>query len=137
MRILVLSLNAWNLSNSTGNTISNLFRGLEDTDEVANIYCRNEAINNTICKKYFRVTEGDIIRCLLTLKSCGTVISYENAGKDKEIHSQGGTNYEKKFTILKKSSTGASLGDSFLEKQKNEEISERFFPRDNIYAWSL
>lgn len=102
MRILVLSLNAWNLSNSTGNTISNLFRGLEDTDEVANIYCRNEAINNTICKKYFRVTEGDIIRCLLTLKSCGTVISYENAGKDKEIHSQGGTNYEKKITILKK-----------------------------------
>ncbi len=50
-----------NSSNSTGNTISNLFSEISENDEVANIYCRNEAINNTICKRYFKVTENDIL----------------------------------------------------------------------------
>ena len=42
MKVLILTLNAWNSSNSTGNTISNLFSEISENDEVANIYCRND-----------------------------------------------------------------------------------------------
>lgn len=74
MKILVLTLNAWNNSNSTGNTVSNLFSELSKDDEIANIYCRNEAINNTICKRYYKVTENDILHHLLSPKFCGKII---------------------------------------------------------------
>ncbi len=65
MRILTISLNAWNNSMATGNTFSNFFGDANDEVEFANIFCREEAIENTLCKKYFRVTEKDIIRSLI------------------------------------------------------------------------
>ena len=74
MRVLVITLNAWNNANSTGNTVSNLFSSLSPDDEVANIYCRNEAINNTICKYYFKVTENDIVKNLFISNRCGSVV---------------------------------------------------------------
>lgn len=73
MKILVLTLNAWNDSKSTGNTVSNLFSGFS-SDDIANIYCRDEEIKNKICKNYFKVTEKDIISSVLSRKECGTVI---------------------------------------------------------------
>lgn len=75
MKILVLTLNAWNNTNSTGNTITNLFSELSDNDEVANIFCRNESIDNTICKKYYKITENNILHNLFTPKKCGVSIS--------------------------------------------------------------
>ena len=74
MRILVITLNAWNNANSTGNTISNLFSSLSLNDKIANIYCRNEAINNTICENYFKITENDIIKNLFGSNRCGMVV---------------------------------------------------------------
>ena len=75
MKILVLTLNAWNSANSTGNTISNLFSKLSVGDEVANVYCRNEAINNDICKRYFKVTENDILHHVFSPAGCGQVVT--------------------------------------------------------------
>lgn len=62
-KVLVISRNAWSNSISTGNTLSNFFRDWE-TEKIANIYCRNEKINNSICKKYYRITEIDLLKCL-------------------------------------------------------------------------
>lgn len=78
MRILVITLNAWNNANSTGNTISNLFSSLSPNDEIANIYCRNEAINNTICENYFKITEKDIIINLFDSNRCGRVVKTQH-----------------------------------------------------------
>ena len=78
MRILVITLNAWNNANSTGNTISNLFSSLSPNDEIANIYCRNEAINNTICENYFKITENDIIKNLFVSNRCGRVVKTQH-----------------------------------------------------------
>lgn len=64
MKVLVITLNAWNDTGSTGNTISNIFSHA-DNIEFANLYCRNEKINNRICKKYFRLTEDQIINGLI------------------------------------------------------------------------
>lgn len=83
MKVLILTLNAWNSSNSTGNTISNLFSEISENDEVANIYCRNEAINNTICKRYFKVTENDILYHVFSTDLCGNVVTDYGDGKQE------------------------------------------------------
>lgn len=77
MRVLILTVNAWNNTNSTGNTISNLFSKLSSIDDVANIFCRNEVINNTICKRYFKITENDILRNVFSPQKCGCIVDYD------------------------------------------------------------
>lgn len=66
MRILTLSLNAWNNTKATGNTFSNFFADFGNYDvEFANIFCRNEDVDNHICNRYYKITEKDIIRNLI------------------------------------------------------------------------
>jgi hypothetical protein len=78
MKILILTLNAWSVTNSTGNTITNLFSELSDIDEIANIYCRNEAIDNPICHHYFKVTESDILHNIFSSNKCGNELTLCN-----------------------------------------------------------
>ena len=54
MRILVITRNAWDDTNSIGNTMSNLFSNWDDV-EFANIYFRSALPNNDICKKYYQI----------------------------------------------------------------------------------
>lgn len=61
MRVLVISRNAWDDTNSIGNTLSNFFGGLESV-EFANIYFRSSKPNNSICKRYYHATEKDILK---------------------------------------------------------------------------
>ena len=61
MRILVISRNAWDDTNSVGNTLTNFFKNAEGC-EFANIFFRNSSPNNNVCGRYFRVTEKDIVR---------------------------------------------------------------------------
>lgn len=71
MRILTISVNAWNNTIATGNTFSNFFNGISDCDEIANIYCRNEIIENQICTRYFRISERDILNSLCCFEAPG------------------------------------------------------------------
>jgi len=67
MRILTLSLNAWNDTKATGNTFSNFFGDFEQFDvEFANIFCRNENVDNHICHRYYKITETDIVNNLFS-----------------------------------------------------------------------
>ena len=50
MRILVISSTTWDVSNSFGNTFSNLFDGMSDV-EIYNICCRNGNNNNNVVKE--------------------------------------------------------------------------------------
>ncbi len=61
MRVLVVSRNALDDTNSIGNTISNFFKGVDNV-EFASIYFRSSKPNNNICKRYYRVTEGEILK---------------------------------------------------------------------------
>lgn len=102
MKVLVLTVNALDNVNSTGNTISNLFSALSPEDEIANIYCRNEIINNLLCKCCFKITENDILRNVFSPQACGEVVS--DFGCD---------NQKVGFNILAKN----KLGD-FLRKHR-------------------
>ena len=61
MRILVITRHAWDDTNSIGNTISNFFKDIPNA-EFANIYFRAANPNNGLCKKYFRVTEKEVLQ---------------------------------------------------------------------------
>lgn len=61
MRVLVISRNAWDNTNSIGNTLSNFLQNMTDV-QFANIYFRGAKPNNNICKHYYQVTESDVIK---------------------------------------------------------------------------
>ena len=75
MKILIITRNAWDDTNSIGNTISNFFGGLEGI-EFANIYFRSQKPNNPLCKKYFRVTEKDILKNFFNSEKIGKAFEY-------------------------------------------------------------
>lgn len=62
-RVLVLSRDSWNTTNNSGNTLSNLFQNW-NSDNIANIYCRDEIPNNDLCKKYFKISESSLLKKL-------------------------------------------------------------------------
>lgn len=77
MRILTLSLNAWNDTMATGNTFSNYFSNAGDDDVFYNLYCRDEPIFNNICTEYFQITEKSILSSILKKEECGKRITTE------------------------------------------------------------
>ncbi len=70
MRVLVISRNAWDNTNSIGNTLSNFFCDLEKV-EFANIYFRPSSPANQVCMRYYRITEGDILKHWFSRKKIG------------------------------------------------------------------
>lgn len=77
MRVLVISRNAWDDTNSIGNTMSNFFKGIEDV-ELASIYFRSSKPNNNICKRYYRVTETEIFKKWLSPNKIGKSFLWTN-----------------------------------------------------------
>lgn len=67
MKVLVLTRAAWDDSNSTGNTMTNIFSGFS-SDELANVYCREAPPNNKVCKLYYSISEKDLIKGLFSRK---------------------------------------------------------------------
>lgn len=65
MKILIVSNSPWRDDNSFGNSFSNIFDGLHEEIEIANIYLKYGTPNCTIVKKFFQITEGSLLRNLL------------------------------------------------------------------------
>lgn len=95
-KILVISRNAWNNSNSTGNTATNFFSNWNDW-EFANLFCRNEIPNNDICKRYFRISESDLLRGLFKSDKIGQAASYEEFTEETKINSNANVSKEKRL----------------------------------------
>lgn len=101
-RLLVITRNAWADEISTGNTMSNFFSGWQY--DIANIFCRDEKINNCICKKYYRITERELIRSLWDKNAnVGQKIYYKDFGSIKnDCTNDININLEKqKYTFFK------------------------------------
>ncbi len=63
MNILVFSVNAWDTTNSFGNTMSNFFDGNAWKNcNFYNIYTRNSLPNNKVCNSYYRMTLIDMLK---------------------------------------------------------------------------
>lgn len=70
MKILVITRNAWDDTNAIGNTITNFFSGIEDT-EFASIYFRATTPNNKLCDNYFQTSEIEVLKKWFNAKEIG------------------------------------------------------------------
>ena len=68
MKILVLSKEPWNTSNSFGNTFENLFDGVNNV-EIANIYCSEGDPNSKLVSRYFQINEKILVEKILHIHS--------------------------------------------------------------------
>lgn len=74
MRVLVVSHNVFSRTESMGKTLSGYFNGFNNTD-VAQFYIHPEVPKRSdICTKYFRITDIDAIKSIITRK-CGEEFS--------------------------------------------------------------
>lgn len=60
MKILIVSYEAWRDTNNGGNVLSNIFFSFDNT-EIAQIYCSGELPSNTICSKYFQISDSMLL----------------------------------------------------------------------------
>ena len=77
MRILIVSYEAWRETNNGGNVLSNVFEAFPDA-QIAQIYCSGELPQNSLCKKYFQISDA-----MLLTKTKGRGLEekdYESAG---------------------------------------------------------
>ena len=96
MRVLVITRNAWDDTNSIGNTMSNFFSGLDDV-EFANIYFRGANPNNPVCKKYYQVTEFDVLKYWVFPSKIGKQFDWFGAERKSNTEKKNVSNNEKKI----------------------------------------
>ncbi len=74
MKILIVSYESWRETNNGGNVLSNIFGAFPDA-ELAQIYCSGEAPQNSLCRKYFQISES-----LLLTKEKGCALPERDYG---------------------------------------------------------
>lgn len=83
-RVLLVSDATWADNNNIGNTFSNLF-GNWDPEKIAMVYARADLPDGNVCKRYFQIAEGRMIKSLMD-KSVKTGVEIEGrAGKALEV----------------------------------------------------
>lgn len=70
-RILIISGESWRDESNGGNVLSNLFSSFTDDYEFAQIFTNPAMPSNTICTKYFHVSEGEVIKAFLKNSTFG------------------------------------------------------------------
>ncbi len=76
MRVLVISHNVFSRSTGMGKTLSSYFHAFAP-EELAQFYIHSEIPVDPLCERYYRVTDRDILRSVVTRKS-GTVFEKED-----------------------------------------------------------
>ncbi len=71
IRVLVVTYLPWSNDISVGNTLSNIFRGMEDRLEFANIYFREDYPNNGIVSRSFNISEKQLAKSIFSRKIVG------------------------------------------------------------------
>lgn len=71
LKILVVTYLPWSNDISVGNTLSNIFRGMEEKLEFANIYFREDIPNNDIVSRFFNISEKQLAKNIFRRKSTG------------------------------------------------------------------
>lgn len=60
MNILIVSYEAWRETNNGGNVLSNIFTAFPEA-EIAQVYCCGERPQNSVCRKYFQISDSMLL----------------------------------------------------------------------------
>ncbi|MBO5185711.1 MAG: hypothetical protein J6B91_01485 [Prevotella sp.] len=74
IKILTITYHPWRDDISVGNTLSNIFHGMEDQLEFANIYIRDDKPCNKIVSRFFKISEKELAKSIFTRKNVGKEI---------------------------------------------------------------
>lgn len=94
MKVLVISRNAWDDTNSIGNTLTNFFGDLRNI-EFANIYFRSAQPNNGVCRTYYRTSETEVLKNWFRPDQIGRSFQWEPA--QRETRQSLSASHEKKM----------------------------------------
>lgn len=97
MRVLVITYPAWNTSNNTGNTLSNIFNGFNG--EFANIFFSEELPKNDFCKNYFQITDVGVLKHLFKGEPLGKKFDIINKASESSFEEQA-KKHKSIFTLL-------------------------------------
>jgi len=71
IKVLVISHAPWRNDTSIGNSYSNIFADMDDKIEFAQIYIRDGLPENKLVHKYFKLSEGQLLKSIFTRKPVG------------------------------------------------------------------
>ncbi len=84
IKILVVTYHPWREDISVGNTLSNIFRGMEDRLEFANVYVRDDKPFNNIVSRFFTISEKGLMKSILCRHAVGVEVKAAGATEKKE-----------------------------------------------------
>ena len=87
MKVIVLSNIEWSDNNAFGNTLSNLFSGIDDVD-IASLYRRNSKPINGVCKKYYKISYTSIIKNFLQKEKIGEYFELSGENEAPNVSSE-------------------------------------------------
>ena len=74
MRVLIISHNVFGKTNNMGKTLLSYFSDFSP-EEIAQFYIHSEVpTDDSVCRNYYRFTDKDAIRSVLSFRNCGTRI---------------------------------------------------------------
>ncbi len=87
-KILVLSWEAWNGTNSFGNSYSSIFKNISQL-EIANISCRYGRTDTNIVSRSFQITEKSILKSFISKSAAGHEILDSEFSNDIPLEKNG------------------------------------------------
>lgn len=91
IKVLFITHAPWRNDTSIGNSYSNIFAGMDDRLEFAQIYIRDGMPENNLVNKYFHISEQDLIKSVFTRKAVGTEL--KNVGQHNNKPEQFSKSY--------------------------------------------
>lgn len=78
MKVLVATNLPWRTDVSVGNTLSNLFGGLEDELQIAQVFFREGEPSNTFVNRCFKISERELAKSIVTRRPVGSEVFPES-----------------------------------------------------------
>lgn len=92
INVLVVSYLPWRNDVSVGNTLSNIFDGMQDKVEFSNIYFKGGKPQNNVAQKYFYIPEKELAKSILTRQNVGKKVSLDNVSDNVVTEKRGAYN---------------------------------------------
>lgn len=84
IRILVVTYHPWREDISSGNTLSNIFNGMEDKLEFANVFIRDDKPCNLIVSRFFNISEKGLAKSIFSQHPVGEEVKAVGDNERKE-----------------------------------------------------
>lgn len=83
-KVLIIANNALSDSNSNGRTLKSFF-GVENAEKLAQVYLQSDSPDFRVCKKFFRVSDREVVLAVLKRTSAGREVQPQETPKQTGV----------------------------------------------------